>query len=157
MPGSTNVAAKNALYDRLAALTASGQPLNGVTVFDAYPNPQSFPEESVIVGDISGIQEPATMRSDGGRRDETYRIEIHVAVRRRTSEARGLRDRASAIAQQVETEIHNQVAGAGPPLGVAGLRHVLVRDEYDLREYLLDNGREADVRMQVECKARVPR
>lgn len=145
----------DALVDALRAeAEVAGSPLEGIKVFDGEPGGQNRPSELVVVGDVDGDEEPATMRAGGGTRDELYRIEVTVGARKRTDNARVVRRRAAELARRVERVIFDESAKASP-LGLPAVRSLLVRGGKDLRQWVLDKERECDVILRVEVKARL--
>lgn len=143
------------LVDALAAEAAvAGSPLEGVKVFDGEPGGQNRPRELVLVGDVFGDEEAATMRAGGGTRTERYAVEVTIGARRRTDNARVVRQRAVAIAQRVERVVFDANTQR-PVLGVPAVLRVGVQGQKDLRQWPLDNERECDVILRVSVEARL--
>jgi hypothetical protein len=153
--GTSIDAAVSGLVDALVVERGvQGSPLYAVAVFDGEPGGQVRPSELVVVGDVLGDEEPATLRAGGGSREERYTVEVTVGARRRTDNTRTVRQRAIAMAQRVERVVYD-ANNARPPFGDARIRHVLLRGGKDCRQWVLGDERECDVVVRVEVVARI--
>lgn len=146
-------AAKGALVLKLEALTVPGGELEGVRVEDSWPSGRINSRDTVLVTDISGSQQPATLRAGGGTRDDVFRIDVACAAVERTGQSARPRARAQELAAAVERLVALESA-ARPSLGIVKLRQLTIV-EYDVREFIHDKGRECDVHFKVECKGRL--
>lgn len=130
-------------------------PLAGVSVYDSWPKKAIQGNRSVLVLDFEGDEEPATMRAGGGTYDDTFRIDIAVAVKRLVGDAKPIRDEARKLSAEVKTLVREQGApGPAGAFGVAGVRMPRVR-RYRVVEYVLDKGRECDIHLTLEFIGRV--
>lgn len=129
--------------------------LHAVDVLDAWPSERIKTRDTVLVLDIDGDIQPATLRAGGGSRDERFEIELAVAAVRRTNDAAEVRLRAAEMAQRVAQLVQAQAGVGSPPFGVPNLRRLLVTGTYAIREFTHDTGRECDFRYRVEGIARL--
>lgn len=148
-----------AVIDRLVELfraaAAPGGDLEGVVVEDSWPAGRINSRNTVIVADATGAQSPATMRPGGGTRDDTFTVEVACAAVKRTGEAKEARDRAAEMQAAVERIVHRELRDhPGALFGVSGLYRASMI-EYDIRQFAHDKGRECDVHLRVQCRARL--
>lgn len=137
------------LVEALTAHTEPGGVLEKVAVEDAWPAGRINSRDTVIVADADGSEVPATLRAGGGTRDDTFRVEVAVAAVRKTANAKVVRDRAKELQAAVERVALNEIRQTVPRV----YRSRVI--EYNVRQFVHDKGRECDVIMRVECKARL--
>jgi hypothetical protein len=127
--------------------------LNGVQVTIGFPKVPA--KELVMLGDIKGTQEPASI----GRlsREERYKLEVTIKVERQGTDQSVPTTRAYAIAAELEQQLRDDptVAGAVRIAQVGGRQHDPGR--YDLEEFVTSDGagRMAVLTIDVACEARL--
>jgi hypothetical protein len=140
---STMIAVKDALVDVLTAA------LPDVQVSWGHPG-KAIQRECVVVGNVRpGRQEAVTMGS-GGSREERYTVAVACNVAKRGSQ-REVSARAVELAAEVE-----EVLRADDTLGLGEAIRIEVADQ-GLTEAIRGDGREAEVPLGVEVRARLRR
>lgn len=153
MPDTIRVfAVIDALVAALRTAAEPGGPLAGVAIEDAWPGGRINSKDTVIVADATGNVTGATMRAGGGTRDDEFTIDVAVAaVRKRTDDAKVARDRAAELAVIVDRVVRDELPAALAPHKVRALR----LNEYDVRQFVHDKGRECDLHLRVSGTARL--
>lgn len=158
MPAELAFDIKDALIDALRAAVAAapvGGALHDVEVHESWPQRGVQHKRSVLVLDFEGDEQPATLRAGGGTRDDTFRIDVAVAVWARGLDARELRSKTKPISNAVKALVRAEgAARPGGCFGVAGVRQPEVRS-YRVVEYVLDDARrECDVHLTLQFVGR---
>src|SRR5215210_5436097 len=100
--GTTMIDLKARLVE---ALRARGDLGAECAVHWGFPNPDRRGNELILVADVNGDQEPATLRAGGGTRDEVYFVDLVVAVHRRGADPPEVARRAEELVQIVEQTV----------------------------------------------------
>lgn len=103
MATSTIPALKNALHDRLTALTGTGGTLEGVPVSYGFPQGE-LPHECVVVGNTRPDDGQRSAAMGYQRREETYVIEIDCRVMKPETQ-QTVTERAFALAAAIENSV----------------------------------------------------
>ncbi len=110
-----------------AAATGTGQPLDGVTVYDGPPLESPSEERSLYIGydeergstagDIYGVEGTQEFLAMAGDRKETFAIRCAATARSGDTVMKTERDRAFGIVAAVENLIRLHVTGSDITLG----------------------------------------
>lgn len=164
MPTSAIPAALDGLFALCDAATATGQPLEGVTVYDGPPLESPSEELSLYLGhdeergraagDIYGIEGTQEFLTMGGDRKETFAIRCAASARSGNAGIKAERDRAFGVMAAVERLIRLHVTGSDTTLGGSVLvAHV--GGDIKLMQLQTTKGAYAKVTFYVQCLARI--
>ena len=143
---STVPAAKTALVTLISAA------LPGVQVTYGRPPDNELERECVYVGNVSGVQRIPTMRAGRKPREETYSVEIVVAILLERGTTSDAEDRAFELLAECE-----DVVADDPTLAIAsaaGSFEAVAGSFESTADYTLE-GPACVVQWNVDCKARL--
>lgn len=146
------------------AATGTGQPLDGVTVYDGPPLESPSEELSLYIGhdeergraagDIYGAEGTQEFMAMGGDRKETFAIRCAASARSGDTVIKTERDRAFGVMAAVENLIRLHVTGSDITLGGSVLVSSIGGD-IKLMQLQTANGAFAKVTFFVQCLARI--
>jgi hypothetical protein len=142
---STVPTIKDALVTALKAQAG----LAGIQVERAHPGPEKLDREAVWLGAARGRHVIPVMKAGRKSRDEEYIVEVLLSVVKPGGTLEEAEERAFALLAEVE-----DVLADDPRLGTTAILWAKAGEWGESSGYL-DEGAEADIRLEVECKARL--
>ncbi len=132
----------------IVALVATALP--GISVTYGRPMNSTLPREAVFVGDVRGQHRVPTMKSGRKAREETYTLDVVIAVLM----PRGTLSEAEARAFVLATEVEDALADDPSLGGVDGLIHATAGSFRSEPEFA-NEGPVAVVVLEVDCLSRL--
>jgi hypothetical protein len=142
---STVPTIKDALVAALLAQPALAQ----VQVERAHPGPEKLEREAIWLGAARGRHEIPVVKAGRKPRDEVYTIEVLVSVLKPGGTLEEVEERAFALLAEVE-----DVLADDPRLGTTAILWAKAGEWGESSGYL-DDGAEADIRLEIDVKARL--
>lgn len=137
---------------KAALVSLIGAALSGVQVKYGRPADNQLERECVYVGDVTGSSRVPTMRAGRKPREETYSVEVVVAVLMLEGEVTEAEARAFTLLTEVE-----DVVADDPTLGIAAATGFFqaTAGGFDVVSDLTQEGPACVIRFNVDCKARL--